>query len=561
MKVKRYLVDDLPQAVQQIRNELGSDAVILNTKEIRTGGFLGMFRKKRVEVIAAVDESAKQQREPRPSAKPILRQQPASALPPENAARQTTAAATETPAPPLPASAVRQRYGGGAVGGFAAPTPQQTRVAQSRNDDDSAELQGAGEMDHPTFRASFDDALSRAVASAHAQHASDLTADQHASERNISETLKPQTAATAASAVAEPAAPLKFAAASPEPHAPLTGEPIVAEHRQWAAEPRLPNPQTQSNINQSPAVSPDSLHAGETAELLAELRAMKDLLRQQTAREPVGPRLPEPVLRISRVLAQQGVEPIYVEEFATTLSAQLRVKEEQANPDANAEQDALDEAHALLREWLAPARDPGISRDTRIVHFVGPTGVGKTTTIAKLGAEQALSRRRSVGFITADTYRIAAVDQLRTYADILNVPLEVVFSPSELARAYKKLEDRDLLLMDTAGRNYRNELYVSEVNSLLSPGEEAEKILVLSLTHKFQDMRQVSAQFVKYGVSRLLVTKMDETDSYGAILNLVKEFGFSIPYITFGQTVPDDIRSFDPDWLAGKLLEGAAADE
>ncbi|WP_217595934.1 hypothetical protein [Cohnella sp. GbtcB17] len=176
-----------------------------------------------------------------------------------------------------------------------------------------------------------------------------------------------------------------------------------------------------------------------------------------------------------------------------------------------------------------------------------------------LGAELALSRRRAVGFITADTYRIAAVDQLRTYADILNVPLEVVFSPSELARAYKKLEDRDLLLMDTAGRNYRNELYVSEVNSLLSPGQEAEKILVLSLTHKYQDMRQVSAQFVKYGVSRLLLTKMDETDSYGAILNLVREFGFSIPYVTFGQTVPDDIRSFDPAWLADKLLEGAQA--
>lgn len=545
MKVKRYLVDDLPQAVQQIRNELGSDAVILNTKEIRTGGFLGMFRKKRVEVIAAVDESAKQQREPRPSAKPILRQQAAAALRPENTAQQASAAASETPAapqsrldeppaPPLPASAVRQRYGGG----FAAPATQPARGTPDR--DDLFEQPGAPETDRTPLRASFDDALSRAIASAHAQHASDRTAAGPAA---------PQIAASAAGA--EPPASQLDAPAAAEPRQPAT------EPRQPATEPLQPQPSKQ----QLPGAASDSLQAGETAELLAELRAMKDLLRQQTAREPAAPRLPEPVLRISRTLALQGVEPLYVEEFATALTAKLRERGESANPEVSAEQEAFDDAHALLREWLAPARDPGISRDTRIVHFVGPTGVGKTTTIAKLGAEQALSRRRSVGFITADTYRIAAVDQLRTYADILNVPLEVVFSPSELSRAYKKLEDRDLLLMDTAGRNYRNELYVSEVNSLLSPGEEAEKILVLSLTHKFQDMRQVSAQFVKYGVSRLLVTKMDETDSYGAILNLVKEFGFSIPYITFGQTVPDDIRSFDPDWLAGKLLEGAAADE
>ncbi|SFB57290.1 flagellar biosynthesis protein FlhF [Cohnella sp. OV330] len=525
MKVKRYLVDDLPQAVQQIRSELGSDAVILNTKEIRTGGFLGMFRKKRMEVIAAVDESAKPSA--RPSAKPILRQQPeavkkqlsAASLPELSSDPDPARGVSEPAAQPLPASAIRQRYGGGASGGPAAASEAQpvsggqgSFVREAGEDNDRFSLSNEPKGARSPAQASFDEAMSRALASARAHTATD---------RSVADLLQ----AAKDESLASVESTLSKAQASPAPP-------------------------TQS-------VAPD-----ETAELLAELRAMKDLLRQQSGRESAPQRMPEPVLRLSRLLAQQGVEPIYVEEFAAAVSAKLKSRMETAEGNAaesELERLAYDEARELLQAWLAPARDAGIATDTRIVHFVGPTGVGKTTTIAKLGAEQALSRRRSVGFITADTYRIAAVDQLRTYADILNVPLEVVFSPSELARAYKKLEDRDLLLMDTAGRNYRNELYVSEVNSLLAPGQEAEKILVLSLTHKYQDMRQVSVQFVKYGVNRLLLTKMDETDSYGAILNLVREFGFSIPYVTFGQTVPDDIRAFDPAWLADKLLEGAPA--
>ncbi|MEK0316023.1 flagellar biosynthesis protein FlhF [Cohnella sp. 56] len=501
MKVKRYLVDDLPQAVQQIRSELGSDAVILNTKEIRTGGFLGMFRKKRVEVIAAVDESAKPLPQARPAAKPAARPQAPAA--PRPSADRLAPEQPEQPGdqPPLrlPASAVRQRYGaGGAAGGQPAADAQQAGAIAGT----AAAQQAAAARQDELPAPSFDRALAQALTLAQARHASDRSeADAYASADRV------EVPAAAPAAVTTPAA------------------------------------------------APPS---GETAELLAELRAMKDLLRQRSGPEPAQ-RMPEPVLRICRLLALQGVEPAHVEAFAGQLTERLRQAGEEEFAAEDGDLRVKREAQALLQEWLAPARDPGISRDTRIVHFVGPTGVGKTTTIAKLGAEQTLSRRRSVGFITADTYRIAAVDQLRTYADILNVPLEVVFSPSELARAYKKLEDRDLLLMDTAGRNYRNELYVSEVNSLLSPGQEAEKILVLSLTHKYQDMRSVSSQFVKYGVSRLLLTKMDETDSYGAIVNLIKEYGFTIPYVTFGQTVPDDIRPFDPEWLAAKLLEGAAA--
>ena len=269
---------------------------------------------------------------------------------------------------------------------------------------------------------------------------------------------------------------------------------------------------------------------------------MGKMSKQQTYRT-----MPESVLLLSKRLAEQGVEPAYVEQFAEAVNERLGEGEHDGKI-------AYAAAKEVLLAWLEKSKGEGISLSTRIVHFVGPTGVGKTTTIAKLAADQSFSERRNVGFITADTYRIAAVDQLRTYADILNIPLEVVFSPSELTRAYYRMSDRDLLFMDTAGRNYRNELFVSEVNSLLAPGENSETILVLSMTSKFGDMKAVASQFAKYGVRQLLLTKFDETDSFGAIVNLVKEFDFRISYVTHGQTVPDDIQPFDPTDVIARLL-------
>jgi flagellar biosynthesis protein FlhF len=440
MKVKRYIVDDLPEAVQLIRSELGLDAVILNTKEIRIGGFLGVFRKKRVEVIAAVDEGSK-----RPLPRATQPAPPPERKPDDLIEEQAVTSSL------LPSNAIREKY---SQPPFADSGRKQTTLLS-------------------------DDKPTQAIQP----------------ERQRSDTQ----AATLAAAV----------------------QTLEARENKQAKE--------------------------ETSALLQELRSMKEIMskmaKQQTFRS-----MPESVMKWSRRLAEQGVDPTYVEQFAEAVNLIL---DDNNDGDAYSSYDA---ARSVLLNWLQNAQGSGFDPTTRIVHFVGPTGVGKTTTIAKLAAEQSFSHRRSVGFITADTYRIAAVDQLRTYADILNVPLEVVFSPSELTRAYKKLSDRDLLFMDTAGRNYRNDLFVSEVNSLLAPGKLTETILVLSMTHKYSDMKLVASQFVKYGVNQLLLTKFDETDSFGAIINLIKEFTFRISYITCGQTVPDDIRSFDPEDIVRRLL-------
>ncbi|RKP55475.1 flagellar biosynthesis protein FlhF [Cohnella endophytica] len=476
MKVKRYIVDDLPEAVQMIRSELGSDAVILNTKEIRVGGFLGMFRKKRVEVIAAIDEIAK-----KPAARPQLPSRPIEKRPVSPVLQ--TMQDQEPTSPLLPPTAIRQRYS------------QPPFADSGRSPAPVQELPRESGLGNGTTTSPFQSNLEQVVA------LQEREADPNARESFPMHQRGDTQAATLAAAV-------------------------------HALESRESKP---------------SAPADENSSLLQEIRSMKEMMtklsKQQTFRT-----MPDSVMKLSRRLAEQGVEPGYVEQFAETVNAKLDNNEDD---DSNA---AYEAAREVLLSWIQGTKGEGIQPETRIVHFVGPTGVGKTTTIAKLAAEQSFNHRRSVGFITADTYRIAAVDQLRTYADILNVPLEVVFSPSELARAYGKLSDRDLLFMDTAGRNYRNELFVSEVNSLLAPGENTETVLVLSMTHKYGDMKAVASQFAKYGVTQMLLTKFDETDSFGAVVNLVKQFDFSISYYTCGQAVPDDIRPFDPEDLVNRLL-------
>lgn len=166
--------------------------------------------------------------------------------------------------------------------------------------------------------------------------------------------------------------------------------------------------------------------------------------------------------------------------------------------------------------------------------------------------------QRKVGFITSDTYRISAVEQLRTYATILNVPLEVVQSPGDVHRAIQRLEHCDLILMDTAGRNYRNELLVSELQSLLSPIKESETYLVLSMTSKSKDMLNITGHFSKFGLGKVVFTKMDETGSCGGMFNLLHHFPMQLAYITNGQNVPDDLLHPDTEMVTSMLL-GAKA--
>lgn len=181
--------------------------------------------------------------------------------------------------------------------------------------------------------------------------------------------------------------------------------------------------------------------------------------------------------------------------------------------------------------------------------------MGKTTTLAKIAANIILRQQKSVGFITTDTYRIGAIEQLKTYANILDVPLEVCYSLEDFEHATKKLEECDVILIDTAGRNFRNKKYVEDLMQVVDYKREMETLLVLSMTAKQDDLEEIYQQFSAIKIDAFVFTKLDETSSYGAMINLIVACKKGAAYITTGQNVPDDIVPATPEELVNKLFE------
>jgi len=189
-----------------------------------------------------------------------------------------------------------------------------------------------------------------------------------------------------------------------------------------------------------------------------------------------------------------------------------------------------------------------------VIIFIGPTGVGKTTTLAKIAANYTLNFKKNVGLITADTYRIAAVEQLKTYAEILGIPINVIYSPNEIGDAINNLSDRDIILIDTAGRSFNNKAQFDELKTLAGASHADEVYLVLSATTSTRNSREILKHYSFIKDYKLIFTKMDEAPVAGIILNTKYLTGKSLSYITTGQNVPDDIEVANVDKLAKNLL-------
>lgn len=451
MRVKRYVVETMPEAMQQIRGDLGNDAVILSTKELKVGGFLGLFSKKRIEVIAAVEKEAVQ-----------------------SGRTSSSGTAVQTAQKLSPASQA-------AIARITAPDAYKKTAALLNKSNEGEDRQEQTAVETPRE-----------------------SADSPKKGRDMS--------------MSRDAVPPDLIASA------------LADERINPGDSGIPAPVPQDT-------------------LLEEIREMKAMMSRISRYAQVSSSLPEQATDLHERLLEQEVEQELANEW---LERVLRRQEESGVLlEEFSFKSALEEE---IQRFLSTRLGGGISASTKIVYIAGPTGVGKTTTIAKLAAEQLFKFHRKVGFITSDTYRISAVDQLRTYATILNVPLEVVQSPGDLQRAMHRLEQCDLILMDTAGRNYRNELLVSELQSLLAPIEESETYLVLSLTSKSRDMLEITDHFNKYGLDKVIFTKMDETGSIGAIFNVLRHYPLSLSYMTNGQNVPDDLLMPGKDMITGMLL-------
>ncbi len=192
-----------------------------------------------------------------------------------------------------------------------------------------------------------------------------------------------------------------------------------------------------------------------------------------------------------------------------------------------------------------------------VIFFVGPTGVGKTTTIAKVASYFILNQGLKVALITADTYRIAAVEQLKTYANILNIPIKVIYNENEIKEAIESFKDYDLVFVDTAGRSHKNDQRQMELAKLLNMVDKKEVYLVLSAATKYKDLKNITKKYSDICDYKIIFTKLDETLSYGNILNTKLLTGAKLSYVTFGQSVPEDISTIKPAEIAKNILGGA----
>jgi flagellar biosynthesis protein FlhF len=188
------------------------------------------------------------------------------------------------------------------------------------------------------------------------------------------------------------------------------------------------------------------------------------------------------------------------------------------------------------------------------VAFMGPTGVGKTTTIAKLAAHYALGEKKKVALLTLDTYRIAAVEQLRIFAKIIDLPVHVVLNPVELDQTLAFHRDKDLVLIDTAGRSQRDELQMAELMSFFAERHRADMHLVLSATASFQNLLEAVERFKPLEPTSLVFTKLDESNAYGTLLGTALLGQIPLSYFTTGQRVPEDIEVAIPERLVDLLL-------
>jgi len=291
---------------------------------------------------------------------------------------------------------------------------------------------------------------------------------------------------------------------------------------------------------------------GELAKKVMEIhRIVSDLVRRDTSQS--ANRVPADLREAYLHLLRQDVSAPLAAEIIEALSGRLPPPIRQ---DRHAVMSKLAE---ILAERIAVCPDDSpAGRDGRpaVLVLIGPTGVGKTTTLAKLAANFKLKGKNRVGLITIDTYRIAAVDQLKTYADLIGVPLATVLSPAEFIHAMDQMHGMDVVLVDTAGRSQNDTRRLGQLEKFLQSVSADQVHLVLSATSSQACHRRILDQFGHLATGRLIVTKLDEAETFGMVCNVTAWSGSAVSYITAGQEVPDDIARADSRSLARMIVGG-----
>ncbi len=294
----------------------------------------------------------------------------------------------------------------------------------------------------------------------------------------------------------------------------------------------------------------DKKDVTESEELLKEISQLKTLLRNvkvESGNSEIP--LPKPVQELKQLLIKQEIHKKIIDEVI-----EMSLEQWYSSGGKSTQADVLQWAREFLMKQISHLPFGGITFTRKYVNVVGPTGVGKTTTLAKIAADCILQDNKRIAFITTDTYRIAAIEQLKTYANILNVPIEVCYNLSDFQKAMVLFDRYDLVFIDTAGRNFRNRKYVEDLKNVIDYKQNMETFLVLSLTSKQIDMEEIFQQFSTMTIDKLIFTKSDETSTYGAMFNMIYFGQKAAAYITNGQNVPEDMVVASPQNIVNRII-------
>ncbi|MBI2875377.1 MAG: flagellar biosynthesis protein FlhF [Candidatus Tectomicrobia bacterium] len=505
MFIKKYEALDMQEALKLVREDLGPQAVILSSRKVRKGkGTFGLFGRPVIEVTAAVDREE-------PSA---WSSSPAGRLSPRE---------EMSPTPPSAPGAYRgARSWPPSPKGTASELEAFGELSGAQDPAEGGRRPGAGSNRSPEETAAFWDAFQRELGRTESGGQDDAPAEPPFPQRGISG-LQDRTETDA------------WKRSSP-------GSAYPREGRQ-SFEPREGRQEPNGGGN---------AHTAVLRQEVAELKETVQFLLEEFMRLG-GKSLPPELSTLYQRLISQGVDPKLAWSLMEKAQSELGKVEGALSLRGPV---ALRKALAEMVSTSGPMR-PEEGRQ-KVVAFVGPTGVGKTTTIAKLAAHYALKEKRKVALVTLDTYRIAAVEQLKIYAKLIGIPLEVTLSAQELRVALASLQDKELILIDTAGRNQNAEVQMTELKAFFPERLPIEIQLVISATTKERDLWEIYRKFALIKIRGMIFTKLDESRTFGGILNQVICSGLPLSYLTTGQKVPEDIEVATGERIADLILRGAS---
>lgn len=280
---------------------------------------------------------------------------------------------------------------------------------------------------------------------------------------------------------------------------------------------------------------------------LANLKAMVEEISFNVKENNLE--FPEELENISAKLVEKGVEEYTAHSILRKLNEQINFK----NKDSAAIEKIIKHT---LKEYIGEVKPLNLVNSSQnVIFFVGPTGVGKTTTLAKIAAKLVMENKYDIGIITSDTYRIGAVDQLKAYCDILQLPLEVIYNEEDMYTTLVKYKEKDIIFVDTAGRNHREIREEDEVFNIMDSINNKEVFLVLSGTTEYNTLKSIIKHYSFIENYKIIFTKIDESEGFGNILNVKYLTKNPVSYITTGQNVPDDIEILDKDKIVSSLIE------